>query len=51
MEVIESLRNEAGVNPQGNELVMGVGGSRSLFDKLEIQVGVVAQVDPGLNPG
>ena len=44
--VIESLRNESGMNPQGNELIAGVGGAPSAFDKLEIQVHLTSNETP-----
>ncbi|ACO66000.1 predicted protein [Micromonas commoda] len=44
--VVESLRNEAGLNPQKDALVTGVGGSKDMFDKLEIQVHLVSDETP-----
>ena len=44
--VLESLRNEAGLNPQKDALVTGVGGSKDMFDKLEIQVHLVSDETP-----
>ncbi len=46
MTVLESLRNEAGLNPQKDALVTGVGGSKDMFDKLEIQVHLVSDETP-----
>ena len=44
--MVESLRNEAGLNPQKDALVTGVGGSKDMFDKLEIQVHLVSDETP-----
>jgi DNA replication licensing factor MCM5 len=43
---VESLRDEAGANPQENALVAGVGGHRSEFAKLEIQVHLTSNETP-----
>ena len=43
---VESLRDEAGANPQENALVAGVGGHKSEFSKLEIQVHLTSNETP-----
>jgi len=46
VSVVESLRDEAGANPQEGALVSGVGGAKSEFAKLEMQVHLTSNETP-----